>query len=108
MPLDCSIDRADHVESAPRGAAVFDVPGFDVEREELCAETALLHARDARAIWRWRSAAQIVIVVGHRSGYVVMCVDDDGAAVDCERTLPEAFVALLGEGGGYEQQKQSN
>src|SRR5437763_17087512 len=104
MTFDCTIDGVDHVERAKGGAAVFDVPRLDVEREELCGKTALLHACDTGAIRSWGSAAQIVIVVGHRSGYIVVRIDDDGVTVDCERALPEPFVALLGECGSYDPQ----
>ena len=92
MPFNRAIDRIDHVERAPRRAAMRDVPGLDVEREKLSAEAALLHAFDTRAIRRRRRPAKIVIVIGHGRGHVVVRVDYDRAPLNRERSLPQRFI----------------
>src|SRR3989442_904954 len=84
----CETSRIDHVERAPRGAAVSDIPGLYVKRKELRSLATLLHARNAGAIRRWRRAAQIVIIIRHRRGDVIVCIDDDCAPVNRERSLP--------------------
>ena len=101
MALDGAINGIDHVERASRGAAVFDVPRFDVERKEFRGQPALLHAFDVGAIGSRRSSAQIEIVVGHRGCDVVVSVDDDRATMDLQRSLPESFVSRLGDCGNY-------
>ena len=93
MPLDRAIDGVDHVERAPRCAAMRDVPGLDVERKELGSHAALLHPRDVGAVRIRRHAAQIVIVVGHRRGDIVVRVDDDRPPLNLKRSLPERFIA---------------
>src|ERR1043166_1495610 len=95
MAFDSSINRVDHVQRAACGAAVVDVPGPDVKGRELRGQSALFHPLDARAVWSWGSAAQIVIVVGHRRRNVVVRVDDDCAAMNLERALPERLVTGL-------------
>src|ERR1043166_7897115 len=97
MSLNRAINRVDHVQRATRCAAVFDVPGFDVERKELRGQSALLHPLDAGAVGSRRRAAQIVIVVSHRPRDVVMRVDHDRAPLNLEGALPEPFIASLGE-----------
>ena len=79
---------------------MFDVPGFDVEREELGGQAAFLHTFDVGFVGRRRLAAQIEVVVRHRRGYVVVRVDDDGASLDLQRALPEPFIARLAGNGG--------
>jgi hypothetical protein len=82
MAFHRTINRIDHIQGASCRAAVLDVPGFDVEREEFRRQTAFLHTFDARAIWSRGSSTEIEIVVGHRGGHVVMRVNDDRAPVD--------------------------
>src|ERR1041385_7666783 len=101
MTLDGAINGVDHVESAPCRAAVFDVPGPDVEREEFRGQAACLHALDVGAVGRWRRAAQVEVVVGHRRSDVVVRVDDDGATLDLQGALPETLVTCLGGNAGY-------
>ena len=50
VTFDCSINRVDHVQRAPRRAAVLDVPGTDVERKEFGGDPALFHALDVGSI----------------------------------------------------------
>jgi hypothetical protein len=92
VALDRAIDRIDHVERTPGGAAVLHVPGLYVEREELGSLPSLLHPRDAGAIRSRRRAAEIVIVVGHRRGDVIMGVDDYGASMNRQGPLPKRFI----------------
>src|ERR1041384_6499502 len=92
MPFHCAINRINHVERAPRRAAMFDIPGTDIKRKKFGGQAALLHPLEAGAIGKRRRANEIVIVVRHRRGYVVMRIDDDRAAMNCERLLPEFFV----------------
>src|ERR1044071_7025453 len=101
MAFDGTVNGIDHVESASRGAAVFDVPWFDVKRKEFRRQPTFLHALDAGAIRSGRSSTQIVIVVGHRRRDVVMRVDDDRAPVDLQRPPPEPFVSRLTHCGYY-------
>ena len=68
------------------------VPRFDVERKENRAETAFLHAIDARAIGIRRIAAEIVIIIRHRRRDVVVRINHNRAAMNGQRTLPQRFV----------------
>src|SRR5262245_49680096 len=96
MAFDGAINRVDHVERATGGAAVIDVPRFDVERKEFGGQAAFFHAFDVGAVGCWWSSAQIEVVVSHRRGYVIMRVDDDGASLDLLGALPETLIARLG------------
>ena len=78
-----------------RAATVLDVPGLDVERKELRRHPALLHSLDVGAIRHWWQTTEIEIVVGHWRRHVVVRVDDDGAAMDLQRALPQSFVPRL-------------
>src|SRR5678815_1642693 len=109
MTLDRTINRIDHVERAPRSAAVSDVPGSHVKRKEFSRQSPLLHAFDTGLIWHGRWTAQIIVIIGHRRRHVVVRVDDDGFAMNLERSLPELFIArrLRGDrGGGHYDKKK--
>ena len=93
MALNRAIDRVDHVQRAPRRAAVRDVPGLYVKRKELGAQPALLHASDAGAIRSWWSPTKIEIIIRHRRGDVVVSVDHDRASMNDQRSLPKRFIA---------------
>ena len=82
MALDCAIDRIDHVERPPRGAAMRNVPGLDVKREEFGGHSAFLHALDVRAIWRRRCSAEIEVVIRHGRRDVVMRINDNRASMN--------------------------
>ena len=92
MPLNRAIDRIDHVERAPRRAAVLHVPGLYIKRKEFCVEAALLHPLDAGAIRDGRIPTEIVIVVCHRRRHVIMGVNDNCATMNLKRSLPERFI----------------
>src|SRR5258708_819677 len=93
MTLNRAINRIDHVKRAPGRASVHHVPGFDIERKEFGGLAALLHARDTGAIRSRRGSREIVIVIRRRRRDVVVRVDDDGAAMNGQRSLPKNFIA---------------
>src|SRR5215203_3876313 len=97
MTFDGSINGIDHVQCAPRGAAVLDVPGFYVEGEKLGGHSSLFHPGNGRSVRSRRSSTEVEIVVRHRRCDVVVGVYDDGAAMDLKGTLPESLVSRLGE-----------
>src|SRR5215510_626068 len=92
MALDGAIDGVNHVERAPRRAAVRHVPGSDVKRKELGCQAAFLHSLDVRPIGNGRRTSQVEIIIRHRRGDVVMSVNDDRAAMNRECSLPERFI----------------
>src|SRR5215813_13899735 len=93
MSFDGTIDGIDHIERPPRRASMPDVPGLDVKRKEFSRQAALLHARDVCAIWLGWVAAQVEIVIRHRRRDVVVRVDDNRAAMNRERSLPQRLIA---------------
>src|SRR6266542_5021177 len=98
MTLNGPINRIDHIQRAARGPAVRYIPGPHVERKEFGTESTLLHAFDAGAIRDGRWPTEIVVVIRHRRGHIVVCIDDDCLAVYLEGSLPEFFIARFGRG----------
>src|SRR5207248_7166076 len=86
---------SDLIERAPRCAAVLDVPRLYIKRKEFSVEAALLHPLEAGAIRRRRTAAQIVIVIRHRRGDVVVRVDRKSTRLNSShRTISYAVFCL--------------
>src|SRR5260370_9658470 len=89
------IQKIINTQGAAGSPAVVDIPGLDVKRKELSSHPALLHAFDACAIRSRRGATEIVVVVSHWRGHVVVRINDDSVALDLECSPPEFFVTLL-------------
>src|ERR1043165_3193066 len=92
VTLNRAVNGIDHVERSSRCTGP-NVIWFDVDGKELCCQTTFLHAIEAGAIWNRRRATQIVVVVGHWCGDVVMTINDNGLAMDGKRAFPELLIA---------------
>ena len=71
-----------------RRAAMLDIPGLDVQRKEFGVEATFFHPFDTRAIRSGRSSAEVIVIVGHWRGDVIVRVNDNRTPLNSQGPLP--------------------